>query len=115
MRLAAEPLLQSGHNARLADAGLSGDEHDLTVPCLGARPATQQQVDLLVAANQRAQRRAAQRLETACNDTLSQHLPAADRRAAADGFECAALAAVEQVAGQASGRRVDRHRIGLCR
>src|SRR6516165_268994 len=84
MRLAAEPLLQSGHNARLADAGLSGDEHDLTVPCLGARPATQQQVDLLVAANQRAQRRAAQRLETACNDTLSQHLPAADRRAAAD-------------------------------
>src|SRR5215471_14565489 len=108
MRLAAEPLFQRRGDARLADAGLAGDQHDLASARLGARPTTQQQVDLLVAANQRGQCRSAQRLETALDTALSQHLPAADDwLGAGDGFDRAELAAVEQAADQASGSRLD--------
>src|SRR6516164_11343512 len=106
MRLAADPLFQRRGDARLADARLARDQHDLSVPRLGARPAAQQQIDLLLAANQRAQCRSAQRLEPALDDTLPQHLPAADRLGAARGFDCAELAAVEQVADQAPCRRL---------
>src|SRR5215468_2301506 len=72
MRLLLQALLQCRSDARLADAGLAGDQHDLTVAGLGARPATQQQVDLLVAADQRAQRRSVQCLEAARNGARSQ-------------------------------------------
>src|SRR6516225_8238990 len=113
MRLAADPLFQRRGDARLADAGLARDQHDLAVPRLGARPAAQQQVDLLIAANQWAQRRSAQRLEPALDDALSQHLPAADRLVAAGRVDYADLAAFEQVADQTPRRRLDRHCVGL--
>src|SRR6516225_1931963 len=84
------------------------------VPVL-ARATTQEQVDLVVAANQWAQSRSAQRLEPACDDTRSQHLPAADRLLAVGGFDCPELAVLEQVADQTPRRRLDRHRVGLRR
>ena len=49
----------------------------------GALPATQQQLDLLIAADQWAQRQPAQRLEPAFDDALSRYLPAAHRPNAA--------------------------------
>jgi len=99
MRLAAEPLFQRRCNARLANAGLAGDQHELAVAGLGARPAEQKQVDLIVAADKWGQCRSAQRLKTALDTALSQHLPAADRLGAAGGFDRAELSAVEQVTG----------------
>jgi hypothetical protein len=56
MRLAAKPLFQFRDKARLADAGFAADHDNLSGPCLSAPPAPQQQVDLLVAADQRGQR-----------------------------------------------------------
>ena len=52
-------------DTRLADPGFAGDQHDLAVANLGARPAAQQQIELLVTADQRGQRRAVQCLESA--------------------------------------------------
>ena len=49
MGLGAEALFQLCGDARLADAGLAGDQHDLAVSRLGARPAPQQEVDFLFA------------------------------------------------------------------
>jgi len=59
MRLAAEALCQCCGDARLADTGFPRDQHDLAIASLGARPAPQQEVDFLVAANKRGQRRSA--------------------------------------------------------
>ena len=113
MRLGVEAFRQCRGDARLADAGFAGDQHDLAVARLGARPAAQQQIDLLVAADQRAQRRSAQRLEPAFDETLSQHLPTTHRLGAAVGFDRAEIAAVEQVADQTPGGGVDHYRVRL--
>jgi len=53
MRLDVEAFFQLRGDARLADSGFAGDKHDLAVADLGPRPPSQQQVDLLVAADQR--------------------------------------------------------------
>jgi len=55
MRLAMQPFFQCLGGARLPEARLARHQYDLTVTRLGARPPTQQQVDLFVAANQRGQ------------------------------------------------------------
>ena len=115
MRLGVQAFLKCRGDARLADAGLARDQHDLAVARLGARPAAQQQVDLLVAADQRGQRRSAQCLEPARHDTLTQHLPTAHRLGVAVRVDCAEIAAVEQIADQTPGGRVDRHRVRLRR
>jgi len=47
MRLGRESLLQCRGDAGFADTGFARNEHDLAVAGLGARPAAQQQVDLL--------------------------------------------------------------------
>jgi hypothetical protein len=46
--LGVEARRQCRDKARLAEAGFAGDQHDLAIPRLGARPAAHQQVDLLV-------------------------------------------------------------------
>jgi len=51
----------------------------LTGARLGARPAPQQQVYLLVAADKRGQRRSTQRFEAALNDARTQYLPSRHR------------------------------------
>ena len=53
----------------------AGDKHNLAVAGLGARPTTQQQVDLLVAADEPDRCRPAQRLESARDDTWTRYLP----------------------------------------
>ena len=62
--LAAEPLHDGLSDARLADTGLARDQHDAAVATLCLLPASQQQINLLVAADQRRGCRA-QRLEPA--------------------------------------------------
>jgi len=47
----AWPFHHTLSDARLADPGLSGDQDDLSVACLGLSPAAQEQLDLLVAAD----------------------------------------------------------------
>ena len=77
MRLGEQAFFKCRDDPRLTDAGLAGNQYDLAITRLGARPPAQQQVDLFVAANQRGQFRSAQSLEAARQDTLTQHLPTA--------------------------------------
>jgi hypothetical protein len=86
----------------------------LFIASAGALPSAQQQVDFLVAADKRVQRRSSQRLKPALDGTLCQNLPSADQLAAG-GFDCAELAAVEQMTNKASCRWIDRHRVRLRR
>ena len=75
MRLALEPRQQAFGDARLADAGLAGEQHDPTLAELGLIPTAQQQLDLLLPANERGQRARAPRLEPADAGRLAAHLP----------------------------------------
>ena len=75
MRLALEPDQQAFSDARLADAGLAGEQHDPTLADLGLIPTAQQQLDLLLPANERGQRARAPRLEPADAGRLAAHLP----------------------------------------
>jgi hypothetical protein len=66
-------------DARFADAGLAGEQHNLAVSRLGARPAAQQQIDLFIAADQPGQRRSAQCLEPTLDDTQTERMPHSQR------------------------------------
>ena len=100
MRLGAETLLQCRRDARLADAGFAGDQHNLAVAHPGAPPAAQQQVNLLVTADQPGQRRSAQRLKPARNDARTQHLPCWHRGGDALDFDRAEIAVLEKIPDQ---------------
>ena len=58
-------LLQRAGEARLADAGLSREQHDLALAVSGLLPAPQQQGELLLAADERREALPVQRLEPA--------------------------------------------------
>src|SRR5215467_9091914 len=108
-----EALFQLRGDARLADSGFAGDEHNLTVTCLGARPTPQQQVDLLVAADQRRQRRSVQSLEPARDSTRTQNLPYRHRRRDAFHLDGAKIAVLEESADQPACARGDHDSIGF--
>src|SRR6516165_1338762 len=114
MRLGVNALLQCGGDPRLAEARFPRDQYDLAVPHLGARPAPQQQLNLLVAANEPGQRRSAQGLEPAGDDTRTQDLPGRHRRGDALDFDGPEIAVLEEVAGQSArtGSDDDRVRLG---
>ena len=62
--LAEKPLPEGGDEARLAHAGLGREQHHLAIAASGSPPAAPQQLDFLVAADERRQgRRVTQRLE----------------------------------------------------
>src|SRR6516165_6487339 len=113
MRLGAKALLQLHCDTRLADAGLARDQHDLAIARLGARPATQQQVDLLVAANQRGQGRAAQRLEAAGNGARTHYLPRPHRFGDTLDRDGTEIATFEEIADQQARARGDDDRVWL--
>jgi hypothetical protein len=75
MRLVREHDQQVFGDARFADAGLAGEQHDPTLTELGLIPTAQQQLGLLLAANQPGQRARAPRLEPADPGGLAAHLP----------------------------------------
>ena len=111
--LGVKPLRQCRGEARFADAGFAGDQHDLAVACLGPRPAAQQQVDLLVAADQRAQCRSAQGLEPALDDAGTQHLPSRHRRGDTFHLDGGKVAVLEESAEQPARARGDDDRVRL--
>ena len=114
VRLGVKPLFQCKGYARLADSRFARDQHDLSVACLGTLPAAQQQVDLFVAADERAQRRSVQSREPALHRAFLKHLPTPYRFAigAHDRIE---LAAFEQITEQVPGRALDHHGVRFCR
>jgi hypothetical protein len=115
MRFALQAFFKFRGDARLAEARLTRNQDDLAVARLGARPPAQQQVNLFVAANQRGQFRSAQCLEPARHGTLTQHQPAAYRLGVGVRVQRAEVAAVEQIADQTPGGRLDRHGVRLRR
>src|SRR6516162_127521 len=115
MRLGVQAFFKCRSDARLADARLARDQYDLAVARRGARPPSQQQADLFVTANQPGHLRSAQCLEAARHDTLTQHLPTPYWLGVAVRVQCAEFAAIEQVADQTPGGRLDCHGVGLHR
>ena len=111
MRLALEPIRELCNQARLADSGFAGDQHDLAIPRLGACPTPQQQVDLLFAADQRAQRRSAQCLKPARDGTRPQYLPGRHPGGDALDLDGAEIAVFEEIAGQPTRARGDDDRV----
>src|SRR5207247_243022 len=73
MRLALELDQEALGDARLADAGLAGEQHDPTLAGLGLIPTAQQQIDLFLPADERGQRAFAPRLEPADTGRLAAH------------------------------------------
>src|SRR5215471_6842700 len=80
MDVAGQSLADTLRQAGLADPGLARDEHDLTLTALGARPAAQQQLDLLGAADELRQRAAMLGLEPALGRPVPPHAPDIRRR-----------------------------------
>ncbi len=65
MRLGFQALFQRCRQARFADAGLAGKQHDPAFAIVDLLPAAKQKLHLLVAADKRRKRCVAQRLEAA--------------------------------------------------
>jgi hypothetical protein len=62
-RFVSETLTQCEDNPRLADAGFAGQHYDLTLAAFGRLPAIEEESEFMVAADQRADIGAPQRLE----------------------------------------------------
>src|SRR5262249_4030999 len=74
----ADALSESRCNARLADPRLAPDQHDLPLALPGKALAFQQEIDLLVAADEISQSRRADRLEAALGIGYALHHPRCD-------------------------------------
>src|SRR6516162_9213732 len=98
MGLGVEAPFELCSNARLADAGFAGDQNDLAVAGLSARPTPQQQADFLLATDQWGQSRSAQRLEPARDGARTQNLPGRHRRSDAFDLGGAEIAIFEKIA-----------------
>ena len=106
MRLAAEPFHDSRSNSRLADAGFTRDQHHLTVAPLGLLPPSQEQIDFLVAADQRRGRRA-QRLEAALHHARAHHLVCLHPIRKALRLDGAEITVLKEIAQQTVGGCID--------
>src|SRR5215831_21417765 len=113
MRLGVKTLRQLRYKSRFADTGFAGDKNDLAVTGLGARPAAQEQLDLLVAPDERAQRRAAQCFESADDSACTQHLCSRHRRSDALDLDGAEVAVLEKITDQPPRGWGDDHCFGL--
>src|SRR5262249_37853571 len=113
MRLGLETLHQRRDEARLSKTGFAGEQHDLAVARFGARPAAEQQINPLVAADQRGQRRSAQCLRPACDNTWTYHLR--DRHPVSEplDLDSAKIAVLEKIADQPACAGRDDHRVRL--
>src|SRR6476469_2776353 len=76
--LAAEPITKGSSQTRLADPCLARKQYDLTLAGLCPLPATEQQVQLFLAANKWRKAAAAQRLEAVFHRALTLHAPCLD-------------------------------------
>src|SRR6185312_451760 len=95
--------------ARLADAGLADQKHHLPLTAPRLLPAVEQQRDLDVAADQRAERARAQRLETAVAAALADDAPGRYRHSEALELVAAEAGALEELADELPRARADHH------
>ena len=108
VRFGGDPLGQRLGEAGLADARLSGNQHHPSVAGLCLRPAAEQQIHLLVAADQR-RGAGAQRLELAERAVFRQYLPCRHRYRQTFEFDRAEVLALEQAADLPPCGSVDHH------
>src|SRR5215472_3367102 len=99
-------------DARFADAWFARDQHHLPVAALSLLPPANEEVDLLLASNQRRHSRP-RRFEPALDRAGAQHLPR--RYVLSEALECdgAEIAIFEQAANQLPGTRRNYHRAWL--
>src|SRR5262245_41683616 len=99
--------------ARLANAGLPHDVDDAPFTCLGLGPAPQQQIELLLAAEQRSNAFLMAGLKAARSAARPEHPPHVDRPAKALEGLGAEISAVEPAGNEAKGLRRNEDRVGL--
>ena len=102
MGIVLDVIFQRRGQARLADAGLAGQQHHAAFAVLDLLPSPQQQLHFLVAADQRGLGCRAEGLEAARDGALAQHAPSADR--VLEALELRRLDGLvfEQIAGEAA-------------
>ena len=108
-----EPLAQRAQDAALADAGFARQQHHLAFAVLRLRPAAQQQIQFLVAADQRRQRASAvMGIEAAFRRQGTLHPPGVN--GFGDPFQVvfAKIAQFKGIADQAAGRGGDDDLVG---
>ena len=78
-RFLGERLAQRQHDLRLADSGLAGKQHHLSLPRLGPSPAIKKQRQLRITPDDRRQFLDMKRLEAARRATGSEHTKRSNR------------------------------------
>ena len=110
MRFGEDPLGQRLGETGLAHARFGGNQHHPSVAALRLRPAPEQQLHFLIAADQGCDART-QCLKTALKFSLAQHLPRRHRNRETFEFDRAEVPALEQAADLPPCRHVDHHLI----
>src|SRR5262245_9382009 len=100
MRVAGNFLEQRRRQTRLADAGFAGKQDDAPLALLRLLPPMQQQLQLLVAAQQGSDASLAQSLEPAFRRAAPEDLPGVHRLGEALEGYCTEVKIVEQLAGE---------------
>jgi hypothetical protein len=110
--VAAGGLAQRLDQARLADPGLAREEHDLALPGPGLPPAAEEQLQLLLAPDERRRRAAVPRLEAALGPAFGDDAEGRDRcREALERLRPERLE-LEELAHQPAGGGGDHHLVG---
>ena len=86
VRLVGDPLSERLDQSRLADPGLPGEKHRLTLAALGEVPALEEKSQFLLARNKRAQARCVECLEAALRRARAGNPPSVDRLTEAPQF-----------------------------
>ncbi len=95
------------HQARLTDAGVAGDQHDLALTIDDGLPAVQQQPELLVAPDERRQAAAVARVQAIAHAALGAHPEDVHRLGEALQRVCAGVLGDEEALHQALACRAD--------
>jgi hypothetical protein len=104
MRLGSDLLGKRRSEPRLADARLAGNQRHASLAALRQFPAAQQQLDFLLASDERRLLRA-QRLEAANHPTFAQHPPGALQFPKSSKPLCSKILGLEQLANLPSCAR----------
>src|SRR5262249_23073458 len=114
VRLASDALGESRRKAGLADPRLARDQHNLPFAPPGEALAFQQEIDLVLAADEIGQTRCADRLEAALGSRHALDRPRCDRLGNTLNLVPAEVAQTKQIAEQPAGGRgaADRPRLG---
>src|SRR6516162_11637092 len=113
MRLASDALGERLCKARLADPRLAREQHNLPFAFPGEALALQQEIDLVLAANEIGQTRCADRLEAALGSRHALDRPRCDRLGNTLDLVPTEVAQTEQIAEQPTRGGSDDDRPGL--